>query len=140
MKQKAKAYKILWWTIPLVVLILLCGQEAAFEIQLHDTYLVVALWQIALFLAVTLAFIGGVYWLLREYRLVVGLSLLHSIVTAQAFIGISIIVVCQGSYSSESMSILPVLESGFKLLGLSAILAQLVLIVNIVIALVRGKE
>lgn len=46
--NKLQPYKILWWTIPIVLLIILCQSGLIIEFQIFDTYFVFALWHLAI--------------------------------------------------------------------------------------------
>lgn len=76
--MKSKYYKILWGSIPVVLILLLLNGSKPIELQIHSTYLVFSSIQLAIILSLILGVLGGLYWMFREYKLVNVLSWIHA--------------------------------------------------------------
>ena len=135
----SKAYKILCWSIPITILILFFGKNGTFDLQLHDTYIVIARLSLIIFFLLILAFLATFYWLLRGYKMIVVLSLLHSIITAVLIIGISLLLVIRSNYGLNEMEVIHQLDSVTSIFLLILVLVQSVFLINVLIGLFRGK-
>ena len=58
---RSKPHKILWWTIPILFLPMIFGWNTAFDIQVHDTYLVIAAIHIAIVCSILFGLVGLIY-------------------------------------------------------------------------------
>lgn len=135
-----QAYKILWWAIPLICLPITLGPNSAFDLQLHDTYFVFASWHIAVFFSLILGLLGGVYWILKPYKLIQILSIIHSIGSSLTLIGIATISILQTFYRSNNFELFRQLNSIGIILILIFLIVQIILITNVLIGLVSGKR
>ncbi len=140
MKTGPKSYKILWGSIPVILILTLFGKEGAFDLQLHDTYLVTSTWHVAILFAFLLSLLGVIYWLLRNYKLVPGLSKIHVITTLISLIGIILISIQQTVSRAEDFELFRRINSIGIILILALIFAQLLFMTNIIVGLIRGKK
>ena len=134
-----KAYKILWWTIPLIFLPIALGTDGAFDLQLHDTYFVFATWHVAILFTLILGLLGGVYWTLRSYKLNLILSIIHSLGTSLSLTGISIVAILQTIYRSNNFELFRNLNSIGAILILIFTSIQIIFIANVLVGLTKGK-
>lgn len=138
--MRIQAYKILWWTIPLIFLPIALGRDSALDIQRHDTYFIFAAWHVAILFTLILGILGGFYWMLKQYKLSQILSIIHSVGTSLSLLGISIIAILQTLYRNNNF------EQFGNLLSIGAILImvflsiQIIFIANVLIGLIRGKK
>lgn len=122
------------------ILILLCSDEGAIDMQLHDTYYVIAASHIAVLFAILLGLLGCIYWLLRRYKLVEVLTWVHTIVSIIAILGMAIISILQRKNSEKSFEDFRSINSIGTSLIVLFILVQLLLIINIVVAMMGGRN
>lgn len=83
-----KAHIYLWVSILPILFIPLFNLKATIDIQLHDTYFVVAKFHIGLLFSIYLALIGFIYWLFRNKKLIPWMTWTHVLVTLTVFVGI----------------------------------------------------
>ena len=138
--MRFKPYKILWWTIPIIFLPLLLGSESAFDIQLHDSYYVIDSLYLALLISAILLVVGGIYWLLKNYKLINFLSAIHYVLTTMSTFGIAIVSISQTLSRGNNMEYWkPLLSIGLILIGL-LVTVQIIFVTNVIIGLFRGKK
>lgn len=116
-----------WAVIPLLGIIYFLLPKTNFDIQIHDTLIVLNKFHAISFLMLISGIIGLLYYLLRSYKLVNFLSIIHLVVTTLGF-AILIYSMWRNQYYK--------LES----IGFASILIQSVLLVNLIIAFSRGKK
>jgi len=135
-----KPYKILWWSIPVIFILIFIGLDSAFDLQLHDTYFVFTSLHIAILFALILGILGGIYWFLKHHKLIDVLSLILSIVTSLTLMGMTIIAILQTLYRTNNFEIFKTLNSIGVVFILILLLVQILLFVNITIGLFKGKK
>mgnify|MGYP001796452208 FL=1 len=65
-----KPYQALWYTMLIILLVSLIRSNSSLDLQLHDTYFVVATIQIGIPLCIVLGILGLAYWVVRTKKLV----------------------------------------------------------------------
>ncbi len=135
-----KAYKILWWTIPLIFIQITLGTESTFDLQLHDTYFVFSSWHITILFSLILGLLGGLYWILKSFKLVQFLSIIHAVGTSLSLIGIALIAILQTIYRSNHLELFTQLNSIGIIAILIFLIIQIIFIINIVVCLIREKR
>ncbi len=142
---KNRPYLILWLTIPVTLTIsLINGPGKVFNLNMHDTYFVVATFYIGLMVSIFLAVLGGLYWISRNRRLLKGLTAFHVVTT---ILGPLLIVLTFWFYNSKITTIDPSqqfeLSARIKLiLTLTAALwiaSQIAFLFNLTYGLTRKK-
>ncbi len=76
-----KPHQVLWIAIPVILAITLFSKAETIDIQMHDNYLVITPFHMGLLFGGFLAFLGGIYWLLRHRKLLGGLTATHLALT-----------------------------------------------------------
>ena len=145
---KNKPFKILWWTIPIVFVISLIKWNYSVDIQMHDTYFVIALFHVGILFILTLALIGGIYWLVRSKKLIDIFTIIH--VTTTIILILVIMILFSRPEPDTTNMTLDSMNSDFeswkswnqKILGgiLAWTLSQLIFLVNLVTSLIRNEE
>lgn len=137
--NSVKTYKYFWLTIPIIIILALFNPKGTFDLQLHDTYFVTTLKQIALCFSIFLTVIGFIYWLLRDYRFSNWLNILVAVVTICSLIGFTLISAFQLKIVGNNFQLHKTLNSIAWILLITFILSQVLLMINLAIALIRGK-
>lgn len=137
---KNQPYKILWWTIPVMFLLIVFGIDSTFDIQKHDTYYVVSSLHLTMLFTLILSFLGGIYWLLRFHKLQPILNMIHALGTSFCFIGIVLSAILQSIYRTKDMLLFNELNSIGAILIFMFFIFQFIFIINILIGLIRGKK
>ena len=83
-------YKIIWGIIPIIVILSLINLKGTIDIQLHDTYFVIAFIHLSFFLSAILIITGLLYWLVRRKKLISWMTLAHVLSTILLFLSIII--------------------------------------------------
>lgn len=145
---KNKPFKFLWWTIPVVFIISLINWKNSVDIQMHDTYFVIAFIHVGIIFVLTLAIMGGIYWLVRSKKLIGFLTVIHVIITIFFILAILIFFMRPqpeiANTTSDQMN--AILENRrlwnqMAITGiLTWILSQSTFLVNLVIGLIRNEE
>ena len=135
-----KPYLLFWFVIPYLLGIAFF-HGGAIDIQLHDTYLVIATWHIGVLQAVLLAVFGLVYWLLRNRKLMPWATVIHVLVTVILAVWLlgNPIPSARHYFSGPASSGILMMDK-FILVMAAWGLAQLLFLVNVVVGLVRGRR
>lgn len=126
-------------SIPLILITLIFFTNNAFDLQLHDTYIVVSWFYIAILFSMMSALIGFIYWIMRKYKMLRILTLAHTFLSIVSIIGVLITIIIQQNISIGQFKEFSFLNTISTNLILLFILTQLVFIFNIAIGLLRGK-
>lgn len=144
-KFKHRADNYFWVTALLIFIVgtlyCLISNTTTLNINVHDTYFVIDYFHFTVFFTLLYFFLGAIYWILYTLRLNISAKLtkLH----AKATTGIVFIylvatpilnIIYKDSSYNDSAEILPLL------LFVIFILVQPLLLINIIVGLVRGKE
>lgn len=109
--------------------------DTSFDIQYHDTYIIITIIPLAITLCMFLGILGVIDWLLREYKLVPILSAIHVFITIISILGIITLTLIQTRENSLDFFLLN--SYGLKLIAL-IVFAQVIFMINIIIGLVRS--
>ncbi|MGV3460197.1 MAG: hypothetical protein ACO1N9_07065 [Flavobacterium sp.] len=119
------------------LLTVLFMDDTTLDINVHDTYYVIDHMHIAFLLIVLYCIAGTVYWVLRNFRFVKALTVIHTIISVGGVI--------------LFWTLLPILratddifvqkaETTEWMIYFAAIFAQLLFIINITIGLTKGRK
>lgn len=134
-----RPYKVIWYSVLFLIGLSIIGWKNTIDIQLHDTYFVIASIHIGVLFSIYLGVIGIIYWLIRKKKLVDWMTVLHVIFTISTFA----LIITTGLIFQK------VIESDFEIFRtvnqilfvvfLIALLSQLIFITNLIIGLIRNK-
>jgi heme/copper-type cytochrome/quinol oxidase subunit 1 len=79
-------YRWLWASMPVFLLIVLLSTQRSVDIQMHDTYFVTSLLQLAIVAALLCGLLGGIYWLARRRQLITSLTVIHVVLSVGALL------------------------------------------------------
>lgn len=138
---KLNEHKILWCIIPFTFLLFLLGSKGAIDLHQHDTYLVISARHVVLVLSILLFVLGGIYYLLRKHKLLYLLNIIHVSGTVAGAILLVILTIMQTINRPDNItdSFLTSSSSGVTAI-VFLVLIQLVLLINVIIGLIRGKR
>lgn len=71
-------YNWFWYSIPLMLIIGRIKINSAFDLQFHDTYIVISYFHIACILAIYFSIVGYIYWLFKKKKMVKWMTYFHS--------------------------------------------------------------
>lgn len=137
---KESPHKLLWVCIPLFLALILLGPSSAIDVQNHDTYLVIALFHVGLAFAFKLFILGAIYWLLRKKKLIWILTAAHILLTILAIITLIIWHLFFRQFSTYAVDIFTHQATWIPYLIWIYLFAQVLFIVNIIYALIKGKR
>ena len=148
--MKLKPYKILWWTIPIVILCFTFLTRDTIDIQMHDTYFVIPPHQLSILFTLILGGIGGLYWVLKDRHLNALLSSIHSIGTAVSLIVITLMLTVRNKYfeklTAEDLNSIAQFEAinhintTHSIVILVFLILQVLFLVNIGLGLIKGNK
>ncbi|MDF1697574.1 MAG: hypothetical protein P1U56_17145 [Saprospiraceae bacterium] len=130
-------YKIIWTTIPVLLLISFLSSNSTIDIQLHDTYIVLTPFDLAICCGLLLGVIGLLYWLTRNRKKVDWVTAIHcflSITSSLSIVGTAIYFAHFAALNVENFSLM---NRIIIVLFLLLIFSQIVLIINLIISLLR---
>ena len=154
MNLLTKPYYIFWGIIPLLVIFyFLTNPNVTFDINIHDTYFVIAYKPIFYFIGILFGCLGLVYWCLCRFhkKLYKSLIILHSTFTLIGILLIFGITLCGNYFSSDPTYSYEFKNSSVYLQGLDIndwitviligiILTQLLFICNFIISFFRKPQ
>jgi len=138
--NKNQPYKILWWTIPIILVLILFKAESTFDLQSYDTYFVITSIHVAILFTLFLGILGGVYWFLRFNRLNSMLSKVHFIGTSLSLIGFTFISILQTTYATRDFELFRQWNKMVAFLILIFIGLQIIFLTNLMMGLIRRKK
>ncbi len=74
-------YQLFWGSIILLWIAVLVVPAEAIDLQIHDTYFVIAYYHWALFFTIILGGMGFLYWIFKGKGLIRWMTIFHSLVT-----------------------------------------------------------
>ena len=80
-----KPYKAIWYSILFLFGLSIIGWNNTIDIQLHDTYFVIASIHMGVLFSIYLGVIGIIYWLIRKKKLVDWMTVIHVVITISTF-------------------------------------------------------
>ena len=135
--KENKPYKIIWYSILLILTISFVGYNKIMEIQQHDTYLVINVVQVGLILAFILSLIAFIYWIIRHRKNNYYLTKIHILLT----ITCASLIMVFGLFSNYFKGVnFPLYCKIILVLIFLFLLVQLLLILNIGYSLSRKKK
>ena len=133
-------HKIIWLSIPVVMGLGIIGLNRNLDLQLHDTYFVLASIYVGFYSSLVLAFIGLLYWLVRKKQLIAWMTTLHVLITIAAFILIAGSGLVFDNRHYWDISAFRTINQLLTTVLLIALLSQFLFVVNLVIGLVGKKD
>ena len=137
---------VFWILIPIILLTGFLKLDKTFYFNIHDTYYVLGLINLAVLISIIFAIIGFGYWVIIRLnrRLVYWLTVIHLIITVIGFFSIIIILfslpnIEQDGFSTNFENLLEMQVIAFYIFSLVFYIQPLYLI-NIIIALLSKTE
>ncbi len=134
-----KPYKPIWYSILLLIVLSMIGFNNAIDIQLHDTYFVIALIHTGILFSIYLGIIGIIYWLIRNKRLVNWMTVTHVVTTNSTFTLIIITGLIFKKVIEGNIETFRIVNQILFVLIIIALLSQLIFITNLVMVLLMNK-
>ncbi len=135
-----KPYQALWYTMLIILLVSLIRSNSSLDLQLHDTYFVVATIQIGIPLCIVLGILGLAYWVVRTKKLVDWMTAVHVGIIAFSFLAIITATVTNSVVIRPSFKQYQVLSQMLTFLIVLLALAQLVFVLNLIISLTNNEK
>ena len=135
-----KPYKVIWLSIPILLILSLIGIGSTLDIQMLDTYLVLAPSHVGISLSIILALIGLLYWLVKEKSLISWMTVSHVIATLLTF---SIILLAGLSFNhlvEPDFGMFGVINQLILILVFVSMVSQIVFLINLIISAIRNGE
>ncbi len=133
-----KPYKAIWYSILFLFGLSIIGWNNTIDIQLHDTYFVIASIHIGVLFSIYLGVIGLIYWLIRKKKLVDWMTVIHVVITISTFALIITGLIFQKIIEGDFETFRTVNQILFVVI-LIALLSQLIFITNLTFGLIRNK-
>lgn len=132
-------YKAIWYSILVLFGLSIIGWDNTIDIQLHDTYFVIASIHIGVLFSIYLGGIGVIYWLLRKKKLIDWMTVIHVVITISTFALIIITgLIFQKIIEGDFETFRTVNQILFVII-LIALLSQLIFITNLTYGLISNK-
>ena len=141
-----KPHLVFFLAIPIILLIGLLGGDSALDINIHDTYFVIAHPHIAILISIVFGIIGLGYWTTQRVggQLSKWMSIIHIVLTFGGLL--AIFIVPSLTFVSSNESSFPVFDDLMvknQILVYTVILmwlGQLLFLVNLILAFFRKKN
>jgi len=116
--------------------LLLIGLKKTMDIQMHDTYFVIALIHVGILFSIILGVIGLLYWLMRKKKLINWMTIVHVFTTIASFVSILI-----GAMLATKIFFLQIdILSPLSIIILIGLLSQLLFLFNLIFSSIRNLE
>jgi len=135
-----KPYKPILYSILLFIGFSIIGIDSTIDIQLHDTYFVIASFHFGIVFSIFSGLIGFIYWLTRKIRLVNWMTAFHVVTTILTFVLIIITSLIFKRVIEENFHAYLILNQIIFVLILTAILSQIIFMVNLVYSLIKNNK
>jgi len=136
-----KPYKVIWRSIPFLIGLSLIGWNKTIDIQMHDTYFVIALFHVGIFFSIILTVLGSLYWLVRNKQLINWITIVHVIITIASFFMLLIGPIFNKGFLWQLTTITSFNHSQYLLiLILIWLIAQLFFFLNLIFSFIRNLE
>lgn len=126
--------------MPLILGLSVIGINRATNIQLHDTYYVVALFHVGLMLSIILGVIGLLYWFFRKKKLIPWMTFIHVTTTILCFVGFMLSDFLFKEQRVSEYNFYNTVHTILSVLLLISIASQLLFLVNLIVSLIRKKR
>lgn len=133
-------FKVVWGIIPIILILGLIGVNSNLDLQLHDTYFVIAAVHIGILFVIILGIIGWIYWRTSAKKLVPWMTLTHTIATVVSFVLIMLAASFFKELVSTNVAMFRAINQLIFLMLLIALLSQVVFIINLIISTRQDKE
>jgi len=134
-----RSYTFLWWCIPVLFIPMIMGTDTYFDLQLHDTYIVFGTLHLSIIFSIVLVVLGGLYWLLKDYPLIMPLKFLHVLGTPLLVLGFVVLAILQTIYRGKDFEMFQQLISFAAMLFIIFIVLQCLFILNLMFGIVRSR-
>lgn len=135
-----KPYQSIWGTIPLILGLSMIGINSAIDLQLHDTYFVIASIHIGILFSFILGIIGSIYWLIRHKKLINWMTLFHVMSTISTFVLIIITGLVYKEAIGGDFDTFRIVKQILVTLILIALFSQVIFMTNLVLSLISNKN
>ena len=135
-----KPYKPILYSILFFIGFSIIGINSTIDIQLHDTYFVIASFHIGIVFSIFSGLIGFIYWLTRKIRLVNWMTAFHVVTTILTFVLIILTSLIFKRVIEENFHAYLILNQIIFVLILTAILSQIIFMVNLVYSLIKNNK
>lgn len=132
-------HKLTWATILLISIITILAPSKTVDIQMHDTYIVMALLHLGIAFSIILGFIGGVYWLFRKKKLIQWMTFTHLGITLFSFLSISIIALFYQNFARSNPDFFRIINQLLLTLIPIVLFIQILFLINLIISSIRNK-
>lgn len=134
-----KPYHLFWGSTILLWLAVLVLPVEAIDLQIHDTYIVIAYYHWALFFTLILGGMGLLYWLFKDKELSRWMTIFHTLIT---IIPIVVLFIWRGFSTGDLANSYIQVDvigrvTGYWLLLLFFLLGQIFFIINLLKALFK---
>lgn len=133
-------HKSIWLTIPVIIALSMTGFNSTIDIQLHDTYFVVASIHFGIFLSIILGIIGFIYWLIRNKILVNWMTAIHVFTTISAFVLVVATELIFKDVIQGDVEAFRTVNLIVFAVMIIAFLSQFIFITNLVFSLMRNQQ
>ncbi|MBF4473792.1 cbb3-type cytochrome c oxidase subunit I [Flavobacterium sp. HJJ] len=148
--RKIKTYN-LFWLVALIILVIgliqTKNEDTTFDINIHDTYFVIAHFYFALFLSLTYYLIGLGYWVVQKAmkrKLINVLTIIHSVILNGSFLVYWLVI----GYSKAFLNTPFPLFDNYQLINqtlvvltiLILLIGQPIYIINLVIGIFKKEK
>ena len=134
-----KPYKAIWYSILFLFGLSIIGWNNTIDIQLHDTYFVIASIHIGVLFSIYLGVIGIIYWLIRKKKLIDWMTVIHVVITISTFALIIITGLIFQKIIEGDFETFRTVNQILFIVILIALLSQLIFITNLTFGLIRNK-
>lgn len=135
-----KPHQFTWMSIPLIILLSIVGMKSSIDLQLHDTYFVVATIHLGLLYTFIMGTAGFFYWLLGNKKLINWMTCFHITGTFIPFIAIIVLAIFFDKIIQRNVDTFRIInEVEWGMLGI-IFLSQGIFLINILIGLIRKKR
>lgn len=139
-----KAYHY-FWAVSIIFGFLTCvsyvsGDNSTLDINVHDTYFVIAHAHLYTVLSVLYLIPGLIYWLSKNLRLVSALTVIHTVVTVGGFIAYLLLWKITSTIYNPDNSMdnsMEIFNTGIMIIFLLVLFAQPLLLINLIIGLAK---
>ncbi|WP_235292125.1 hypothetical protein [Portibacter lacus] len=128
---------VIFLAIPLIFGLSFIGYNTVIDLQYHDTYIVVGMFQLGITFCILLGFIGLIYWLLRKIRLIAWMTQVHVLITILTIASMVVSGALADTLYGEKFN--PISLIMFNLTNL-LLLSQFIFVINIIKSLIRKKR
>ena len=136
-----KPYKLIWWFIPIILVLSGLDYSAVIEVNFLNLYFVATSLQIGIVSSIILGVLGFIYWKARHIKLVNWITNIYIVFTLMSFISILCIALFLSKNCSQQDFETYRLINQLLLLSIwIATLSQLIFIINLIYSMIRNDK